>query len=211
MLPSDSATGDRFGLDVALVDGTLVIGAPKVGFQGTSVGAGSAYVFTKSGGSWAEKDILTAGVDKDHFGFSVSVSGDTVVVGAPQLNFDPPPAATGPGTAYVYKQSGNDWNLQATLSVSGGATGDKYGIDTAISGNTIVVGASEQESTGEGAAYVYTRSGNTWTQQDKLVASDADSDTKLGESVAIAGGDILVGATNLPMPSGPGTIYVFDR
>lgn len=218
ILPSDTAAGDRFGINVAMEGDTIVVGAPKVGFFGVPIGAGSAYVFTRSATGWSEEAILTAGVVgvvNNRFGFRVAIAGNTVVVGAPESGINGPKEDA--GSVYVFTRAGNDWSQQARLTASDGAIGDRFGTGLAVSDNTVVVGATAHNSA-EGAAYVFERSGTVWSEVDKLVASDAIQGTSLGEAVAISGNDILVGASNIdssvPLPNpltGPGAVYVFER
>src|SRR5262249_15516067 len=145
----------------------------------------------------------------DNFGLSVDVSGDTVVVGAP---FEAS-AATGvngnqadnsapnAGAAYVFVRSGGGWSQQAYLKASNTSAGDRFGCYVAISGDTVVVGAPREDSAATGvngdqgdntaveagAAYVFVRSGTTWSQQAYLKASNTDAGDQFGESVFISG------------------------
>jgi hypothetical protein len=152
----------------------------------------------------------------DHFGRQVAVSGNTMVVSAPEEDSN----ATGingnqtnnnagnAGAAYVFVRSGANWVQQAYLKASNTGGGDLFGWSVAISGDTIVVGAQREDSnaTGvnasqsnnnaadSGAAYVFVRSGTTWTQQAYLKASNAEIFDGFGVSVAISGDIIVVGA-----------------
>ena len=134
----------------------------------------SVYIFVLEGTSWSQQAKLTAsdGVANDNFGWSVSLSsdGNTSIVGAYYKN-------SYTGAAYIFTRSGSTWSQQAKLTASDGAGGDCFGYSTSLSsdGNTAIVGANGKNSD-IGAAYIFTRSGPTWTQQAKLVASDAASD-----------------------------------
>jgi len=153
----------------------------------------------------------------DSFGFSVAVSGDTVVVGA--RNEDS--VATGidgdgsnnsalrAGAAYVFVRSGSGWTQQAYLKASNTDVEDIFGESVAIYGDTVVVGASGEKSAatgvdgsqtdnsffGAGAAYVFVRSGNSWSQQAYLKASNTGVRDGFGASVAISGDTVVVGAS----------------
>ena len=132
-----------------------------VGACGDDVGAnadqGSAYVFTRSGTTWSQQAKLTAadGAAGDWFGYSVAVSGDTAVVGAAG---DDVGANADQGSAYVFARSGTTWTQQAQLTAADGAAGDCFGRSVAVSGDTAVVGASDDDvgaNTDQGSAYVF--------------------------------------------------------
>ena len=139
---------------------------------------------------------LTAadGAAEDCFGCSVAVSGDTAVVGAWQDNVG---STSFQGSAYIFVRSGTVWSQQAKLTAADGAADDRFGSSVAISGNTVVVGApfdDDGATPDEGSAYVFVRSGTTWTQQQQLTADDGAADDRFGSSVAIAGDTAVVGA-----------------
>ena len=157
---------------------------------------GSAYVFVRSGGVWSQQQKLEASdaAADDRFGFSVAISGETVVVGAPG---DDGAAGIDQGSAYVFVRSGGVWSQQQKLLASDAAADDDFGSSVAISGETVVVGAPwDDDATGfyQGSAYVFVRSGGVWSQQQKLLASDAAGGDAFGFSVAISGETVVVGA-----------------
>jgi hypothetical protein len=151
----------------------------------------------------------------DQFGFSVAISGDTLVVGA----WGEDSSATGvngnqsdnsagsSGAAYVFVRSGTTWTQQAYLKASNAAGDDGFGCSVAISGDTVVVGAANEDSSatgvngdgtnngsnGSGAAYVFVRSGTSWSQQAYLKASNTDVGDAFGTKVAISGDTLVVG------------------
>ena len=143
------------------------------------------------------------------FSVTVAVSGDTAVVGA---DFDDDKGSDA-GSAYVFARSGTTWTQQAKLLASDGAAGDQFGVSVSVSGDTAVVGALRDDDKGSdaGSAYVFARSGATWTQQAKLVASDGAAGDLLGNWVAVSGGTAVVGAV-LDDDKGTesGSAYVFD-
>ncbi len=195
----DGTAGDYFGCSVAISGDTVVVGA-----YGDD-GYGSAYVFARTDGIWTWQDKLTArdGKTWDLFGWSVAISGDTVVVGEWGGN--------GPiqGSAYVFTRSGSSWIRQDQLVPSDGALwSDYFGWSVAISGDTAVVGKNG-ENNGQGSAYVFTRSSGTWTQQDKLVANDGEPSRGFGKSVAVSGETVVVGADG--WSAHQGSAYVFAR
>ncbi len=211
----------RFGEAVAISGNTIVVGAPQSD-------GGAAHVFYRNGTTWSEQGLLMASnaENRDGFGSSVAVSGDTIVVGASEeasgatgVNGDQASnGAAYSGAAYVFERRGTSWSQQAYLKASntgGGAfvDGDRFGASVAIWSNTIVVGAPLESSSAtgangngldnsahnSGAAYVFVRSGNAWSQQAYLKASNTGGDfypygDQFGASVAISRDTILVGA-----------------
>ena len=145
------------------------------------------------------------------FGNAVAVSGDTMVIGARHDST----TASQAGAALVYVRNGSNWTQQAKLLANDGALGDKFGYAVAVSENTIVVGAYNDDGTfaDTGAAYVFTRSGTTWTQQQKLTAGDGTASDEFGNAVAIQGDTIAVGAhfADLPSNAAAGSVYLFQR
>jgi hypothetical protein len=189
---SDAAAGDLFGFAVGIDGETVGVGAP------VDNNAGSAYVFVRSGTSWSQQAKLTASdaAAGDNFGRNaVGISGDTLVVGAP---FDDTGAGSNAGSAYVFVRSGTSWSQQAKLTASDAAAGDVFGISEGISGDTIVVGAVNDDDGGtdSGSAYVFTQSGTSWSQQQKLTASDAAAGDSFGFAVSISGNTVVAGAFN---------------
>ena len=149
----------------------------------------------------------------DTFGWSVAIDGDTMVVGAPSedgsgIGVNPVSnnSALNAGAAYVFQRSGGVWAQTAYLKASNTDGNDRFGEAVAIDGDTIVVGAPEEQSNGSsqaddsadnaGAIYVFVRSAGVWAQQAYLKANDIDVDDKFGGAVAIDGDTIVAGARN---------------
>lgn len=145
------------------------------------------------------------GTADDWFSYSVAVDGDTAVIGA----WKDSDAGDRFGSAYVYVRSGDEWVQEAKLFASDGHELHRFGWDLDISGDTIVVGAWGDNDDGNdaGAAYIFTRSGTTWTQQAKLSADDASGGSEFGVSVAIDSDTVVIGATG----SFKNAAYVFTR
>jgi len=211
---SDGAASDYFGYSVAVSGDTALIGSylDDVGANGDQ---GSAYVFTRSGTTWTEQQKLTAsdGALGDDFGYSVAVSGDTAVVTAVFHNAG---GNSDQGSAYVFTRSGTTWTEQSKLTASDGAANDQFGRSVALSGDTAVVGAHADNvgaNSDQGSAYVFTRSGTTWTEQAKLTASDGAASDYFGMSVALSGDTVVVGAwlDNVGANADQGSAYVFTR
>jgi uncharacterized protein (TIGR03437 family) len=191
----DGAAGDEFGYSVALSGDTVVVGSILDTIGGNS-DQGSAYVFVRNGGNWTQQQKLIAddGEAGDQFGNSVAISGDTLVVGAP---LDDIGGKIDPGSGYVFVRSGGTWTKQQKLTADDGEVRDSLGISAAVSGDTIVLGADTDkigENIIQGSAYVFARSGATWTQQQKLTAADGELGDQFGSSVAISGTTVVVGA-----------------
>jgi len=205
---SDAAVADMLGYSIAIDADTIVAGAPFRDDLGSNSGA--AYVFVRSGSTWSQQAKLLAsdGAAGDQFGGSVTIQGDTLVVGAPRDD------GTGPdlGSAYVFVRSGSSWTEQAKLSASDAAAGDAFGRSLSVFGEAVVIGANQKNEHGlrSGAAYVFDRSGSTWTQQAKLVPSDGSAFADFGRSVSMGSGAILVGACQDKVSGrGSGSAYLF--
>ena len=208
---SDAADHDHFGYSVAVSDDIAVVGAPYDDDAGNS--SGSAYVFARSGGIWSQQAKLTASDAAAHdlFGWSVAVSGDTAIVGAPDAD-DGAGWPTGWGAAYVFTRSGGLWSQEAKLTPSDIVY--RFGLSVAISGDTAVLGTPGDHNGGEssGAAYVFTRSGGIWSEQAKLKASDAAAFDIFGWSVAVSGDTAVIGAYgDDDGGNDSGSAYVFAR
>lgn len=224
---SNTDGDDRFSTTVALDGDTLVVGANRedsraAGINGNQAdnsgnNVGAVYIFVSSGGVWTQQAYLKASNpdDSDNFGSSVSINGNTIVVGAPGedsnatgVNGDQSDnSSSGNGAAYVFVRSGTTWTQQAYLkSSTAGSKG--FGNSVAIDEDTLAIGASSENSastgingsetgTGapiSGAVYIFTRSGTTWSQQAYIKASNAESADEFGASVALNGDTLAVGA-----------------
>jgi Tol biopolymer transport system component len=208
---SDGAIRADFGLRVAIDGERVIVGAPGANI-GTAHDQGAAYIFVRTGTVWNEEIKLT-GADSnagDEFGTSVAISGVTAVA----TSFRG--AAGNEGSAYVFVK-GTIWTQQQKLVAADGANGDDLGeTGLAINGETIIVGArwcTIGGSADQGAAYVFTRSGSTWTQQQKLTAPDGVPFEEFGRSVAINGETAIVGAwkDSDGVTAGPGSAWIFVR
>jgi hypothetical protein len=194
------AASDLFGRSVSMSDdgNTAIVGAP---YDDTGVtNAGSAYIFTRSGTTWTQQQKIQAS-DKqadDYFGTSVSISsdGNTAIVGA----YGEDTGATSAGAAYIFTWSGTTWTQQQKIQASDKQASDFFGFSVSISedGNTAIVGAYGEDTGGSdaGAAYIFTRSGTSWSEQQKIQASDKQASDQFGRSVSISddGNTAIVGA-----------------
>ena len=203
-LTGSTTAGDSYGYNVHIDGDTAIVGAR---FENNAQGA--AYIYTRSGTTWSQQQKLTASdaQNSDRFGCDVEIDGDTVVIGSMLDD-------TQRGAAYVFTRSGTTWSQQQKLVASTRTDYDQFGEAVAINGDTIVVGALFEDSGGSasGTAYVFTRSGTTWSQQQKIVASDAQASDQFGGNVAITGDTIVVGALYEDAGgSNAGAAYVFTR
>jgi acyl-[acyl carrier protein]--UDP-N-acetylglucosamine O-acyltransferase len=180
--------------------------------------SGAVYVFTRSGGAWSQQAYLKASNTgaHDHFGASVALSDNTLAVGADWESSDAAGVngdqssngASMSGAVYLFTRSGGAWSQQAYLKASNTDEHDYFGGSVALSGDTLAVGAfgEDSDATGvngdqspdtehfTGAVYVFTRSGGAWSQQAYLKASNTDVTDYFGESVALSGNTLAVGA-----------------
>lgn len=231
--PTSPSSGDVFGWSVALSDdgSVLVVGAPledsaTVGVDSTAgdvspdYDAGAAYIFVRSGATWAQTTYLKASnTDSlDDFGVAVAVSGDgsyvavgagyedsaaTVIDGNQASN-----TAGEAGAVYMFFNGGAAWTQQAYIKPTNTDAGDRFGVSVALAadGATLVVGAEAEDSaatsiggdqnddtaTEAGAVYVFARSGTTWTQQAYLKPPAIDFGDFFGKRLALsASGDTL--------------------
>jgi hypothetical protein len=226
--------GDQFGYSVAISGDAVVVGARFEDSSATGVNStpdesaadsGAAYVFVRSAGVWTQQAYLkpaAVGTTQagDWFGYSVALSGDTVVVGAyvedsatTGVNSTPNESGDGSGAAYIFVRNAGVWAQQAYLKPAAIGTtqaGDRFGCSVAVSDDTVVVGAqledssttgvnstSDESATDSGAAYVFVRNTGVWTQQAYLkpaAVGTTQAGDRFGWSVALSGGTVVVGA-----------------
>jgi hypothetical protein len=209
---ADGTADDNFGTSVSVNGDTAVIGADNT--VNGHVDQGVAYVFVRSGSTWSRQAELTAadGTADDYFGTSVSVDGDTAVIGAGNtVN-----GQAGQGAAYVLVRSGSTWTQQAEITAFDGAADDFFGNRVSVSGDTAVIGADSKTVNGhafEGAAYVFVRSGSSWSQQGEFTAADGAADDYFGLSVSVSGDTAIIGAEGNTVNghAEQGAAYVFVR
>ena len=212
---SDAQAGDAFGRSVAVSGDTAIVGAVAEDAGGS--GTGAAYVFQRDQGgpdNWGEVTKLTASNAQafDTFGFSVTVSGDTAIVGAPA------PLTGNDGAAYVFRRdagSPDNWGQVKKLTATDADGPGWFGFNVAVSEDTAVVGAAFISNAGTDAdpPYVFQRdqggAGN-WGEISRLTASDAAAGDLFGARVAVSGDTAVVGATGEGVAPFHGAAYVFD-
>ena len=200
LLASDGSGDDRFGCSVDIETYDAIVGAY---FDDISpiTNCGSAYVFTYGGASWSQQAKLTASDadNDDEFGISVSIDGDYAIVGA---HFEDAGGAES-GAAYIFYRSGSSWTEQQKLTAGDAAGGDNFGRSVSIDGEYAIVGAPGKNSD-QGFAYIFKRSGTTWTQQTKIGATPSK---KLGYSVSMSMPYVIMGAYGTNSNTGTAHIY----
>lgn len=200
------ADREYLGSSVSISGDTAVIGTLADPAGGS--GPGSAYVFVRRGTTWIEEQKLTASdvAQGDWFGRSVSISGDTAIVGT---TYETYAGGSGPGSAYVFFRSGGVWTQEQKLTASDGAADDWFGSPVSISGDTAIIGAWGDDDNGDrsGSAYVFVRSGTTWTEAHKLTARNGKASDWFGRSVSISGDTAIIAAAG----ADSGSAHVFVR
>ncbi|NOT02699.1 MAG: hypothetical protein HOP29_19005, partial [Phycisphaerales bacterium] len=205
---NDAAMHDEFGSAVAIDGAVMIVGA--IGDDDGGSGSGSAYVFRYVGGSWTQEAKLRASDAEagDEFGFSVSISGDAAIVGAP---FNDGVDASS-GAAYVFRRTAGAWAEEQKLTAFDAAGLDQFGRAVGVAGDLAVAGAFRDDDDGEssGSAYVYRFDAGTWADEDKLTATDAMAGDRFGGAVSVNADRILVGSL-LDDDTGldSGSAYVF--
>ena len=174
--------------------------------------SGSAYVFKRAGTSWVQEAKLVAsdGATNDYFGWSVSISGDYLVVGAVRDNDNGIDA----GSAYVFKRSDTTWVEETKLLAADGAADDGFGVSISISGDYVIVGSVFDDDNGDnsGSAYIFRHSDSNWVQEAKLHSSDGDTADFFGVSVSISEKSVVVGAfLTDDKGDSSGSAYIFSR
>jgi hypothetical protein len=216
--PTNSAAQDAFGTAVALSGDTLVVGAIRqdpfaLSLSNPPTRYGSAYVFTRSGETWKQSDELmpsNASIG-DGFGASLSLEGDTLVIGAPADGS----LGARAGAAYVYKRSGTAWLPQQKLTPREPHDQSVFGSAVSLSGDTLAIGAMEDSAAVSrgGVAHVFTRRADTWTEQQRI--DPRLKEAEFGCTVALRVDRLIVSAPHVMAPDfpdqPPGEVHVFDR
>jgi hypothetical protein len=237
LVASDREVGDYFGNSVAISNTYIIVGAwfedHNVSGTGNLPNAGSAYIFEMDGnGDWIQKQKIIASdrVSNDRFGLSVGISGNYAVVGTRFDNKGENGSAsllTQAGSAYIFERDGvGTWTQVQKIVASDRVADAFFGVSVSISGNYIAIGASSEKRDASGgssfdyagAVYVFERgSGGTWSQQQKIVASDRGTGDNFGSSVSVDGVKIVVGAhfeeqdaTGSGTLTGAGSAYIFE-
>ena len=210
LLAGDGAAGDQFGFSVSISNDTAIVGAH--GDDDNGSGSGSAYVFQNDGSGWTQTAKLVAsdGAAGDLFGASVSISGNTAIVGA----FGDDDNGADAGAAYFFEDDGSGtWTQVAKLAAGDGSASDQFGRSVSISGSTAIIGASGHDGNGSdaGAAYVFHDDGTGWSLVDSIAAGDGASGDFFGTSVSISGSTAIIGAfADDDNGVDSGSVYLFE-
>jgi hypothetical protein len=227
--PDTDNLPDNFGFDVDINPSAtyMIVGSPGDDTGGTDRGA--AMIYTRSGSTWTlqQKIQSSDAQNSDLFGKSVSINSDGsyAIIGAPSEDG----ASTDVGAAYIFTRSGSTWTQQAKLTASDAQTSDYFsygndggGVSINDDGTYVVIGATNEDGgagdplSNAGAAYVFTRSGSTWTEQAKITASDAAANDWLGYRVIMNSDATLMAimarsAAHPTYGTNAGAIYVYTR
>ena len=228
---SNTGEDDEFGYSVSVDGDTLAVGAYREDSDRTGVNSstadnddasnsGAVYVFTRTGTTWSQQAYIKASNTEanDRFGWSVSVNGDTLAVGAYRednsaTGVNPRTAdnddASNSGAVYVFTRTGTTWSQQAYIKASNTGEDDGFGYSVSLDGDTLAVGATDEDSDGtgvnpstpdnsdasnSGAVYVFTRTGTTWSEQAYIKASNTGLGDTFGSSVSVDGDTLVVAA-----------------
>jgi hypothetical protein len=190
----------------------IINNAGDTAVAATGSGVGAAYVYTRSGTTWTSQQKLvssdaTSNQQLGKNAIGISSDGNTLMIGA--MNDDPSGNST--GAVYIFVRSGTTWTQQQKIKAPSGDSPIFFGNSGGISndGNTIVVGAFYTPNWGAGVAYIWTRSGTTWTQQQKIVSSDQQAGDRLGRSSDISGDGNYIIVGDSGNGSGQGSAYIF--
>lgn len=257
---SNTDAFDNFGYAVAIDGDTIAVGASNedsavAGIDGdptsnASNNTGAVYIFRRIGAAWIQEayikpDVIGLG---DQFGRALGLDADTLVVAAATedgsssgVDGDPlDNGTTSSGAAYVFRRTAGVWAQEAYLKSSAPGPFDRFGYSVAVQGDRVVIGSDQEDSAGtgtsddlsapspfnddapnSGAAFVYSRTGSTWSFEAYLKASNTDAEDWFGRDVAIYGDTIFVGAMgeDSNSPSNPsdnstmdsGAAYVFEK
>ncbi len=199
LMPKDLNGSDSFGQAVVISGNTAIVGAPNHTHGGIRY-AGAAYVFVRQGEKWREQAKLTANNPgkADRFGSSLSIAGDTLIIGAPLADTN---AGRDSGAAYIFQRNGNKWQQQARLIGKDVKPADRFGQGVSTTGRNAIIGApfaSDHQHVGSGAAYSFARVDGHWVEKTKVVPEDRGQRLNYGSWVSMRGDMIIVASHNAP-------------
>jgi hypothetical protein len=204
---NDAAAGDFFGSAIAIDGDYAAVGSPNDDYSGVT-DLGSVYIYARVNGVWTYQFNILAPLanraSSNRFGSSLSLSGDTLAIGVEHEGGNR-------GAAYIYTRSGTTWAQQVRFLPAGIGATALFGCAVGISGDTAVVGSQGDDTVrgfATGSAYVFTRSGTTWTQQAKIVGSATTSSSQFGRELSISGDTLAVAS---PFEVAGGRTYTFNR
>ena len=194
-----------FGHSVSTTPDYAIVGSRGTGVPGTVAPNGTYIFYRNDDSSWTQQVKLSPydGANNNQFGYSVSISGNYAVVGAPLGG------GTGAG-AYIYKIVGNSWSIETKVT----SNSEWFGNSVSMDGDTVVVGAYGDNTKGAlaGAVYVYRLNNGVWSLEQKLMASDGSIGNEFGYGVAVSGDKIIVGAPHCNLDGvSTGAAYFYHR
>ncbi|MCC6817757.1 MAG: FG-GAP repeat protein, partial [Bacteroidia bacterium] len=207
---TDRAPMDEFGYAVAISGDYAIVGAYREDndTSGTDSlsNAGSAYILRNIAGNWTliQKLVASDRSSNDFFGHSVAIFGDYAIIGAhlEDENVSGANTLSSSGSAYIFKNNNGTWSQIQKIVASDRGANDWFGISVAISGAYLIVGANREDEdslgsnniNGAGSAYIFKNISGTWSQVQKIVASDRGPNDLFGNSVSIWNNYLIVGA-----------------
>ena len=210
---SDAASADSFGAAVDISGDFAIVGSQGDNHSGFT-DAGSAYIYARNGAGWtqAQKLISPDPGTQEFFGASVTIEGDYAVVGCPSDTYF---ATNALGSVYVFHRVNGNWFLEANILSPDNVHREnfnRFGTNVALSGSTLAISALYENNSG-GAVYVYTRSGTAWTLQQRIQPAGIGYPDFFGNSIALEGNELAIGATGVDSTAGFGTgaAYVYVR
>jgi hypothetical protein len=209
----DEEKGAGFGTSVSVKGDTAIVGA-HLRDAPSREDSGAAYIFKRNAGIWEFEQQLTAAdaFRGDYFGSSVSISGDYALIGAPNKALN---SASYAGSAYLFRKTSTGWEQEVKLAGTDSTSRDYFGSSVSLWGDTAVIGAPYHDSpvSNAGAVYVFERNGITWTQVQKLTASDVSNFAQFGTSLHLSENSLIVGApeTSVADLNSSGRAYIFEK
>ncbi|MGH7658098.1 MAG: choice-of-anchor B family protein, partial [Gemmatimonadales bacterium] len=196
--PAAAQFGGNYGSAIAIGEGELFIGEPLDNYN-----PGLVHVFRMDGGTWKAAETLSAedAAPDNSFGRSISVDGNTMLIGATT-------ADSLRGAAYVFHKSGGEWSQTAKLEGSDITAGDALGKVVLLNGEEAFVATWGKDS-GQGAVYVFRKSGNSWAEAGVLSPDDGEPEDRFGSALATDGERLYIGAAG--RDSSRGAVYVFHN
>ncbi|HJT98903.1 MAG TPA: hypothetical protein VJ696_11360 [Rhodanobacteraceae bacterium] len=206
--PDEGTPGGHFG-SAASLDGALAL----IGASGEDSSHGSAYFFAKGDAGWTELQRITPDdPSASEFGYRTLLHGDIAIVTADSSS---PNGNAAQGSAYVFAPDDEGtWSQTQILLADDGGLFDSFGSAVSLDGDTLVIGAhgaTVGENAAQGAAYIFTNDGGTWTQSGKVVADDGIAFDNLGMATALVGDTLFVGASAAKVGDnfGQGAVYAY--
>jgi hypothetical protein len=179
----DSSCIANFGRSVSISKNHIIVGS-----------FGAAYIFKNQAGKWVEVAKLEPddGIFHGQFGRSVAITDNYAVIG----DWDDTDNGEGAGAAYIFQYSNDSWTQLVKLTASDGTALDRFGEPLSVTDKYVIIGATGDDDYGKasGAAYIFTRNGNTWIETAKLVANDISADDHFGCGISMTNNYAIIGS-----------------